>query len=288
MTISGRPLTHHGDGPGAGTRPSPTSWSSWATISATGTSAPTIAGMMGYKTPNIDRMANEGAHLHRLLRPADLHRWSRRFHHRPEPVAYRTSEGRSAGAPKKGCQEKDPTIAGPPRSRKVMSPDSSARTISATATSTCPRCTASTNSSATSTTSMPRTSRSMPIIRRTLPSGLSSAARCDEVCGDRDRNPRRRSSLRALGQAEMRGYRAADQEAHGDYRRGIPRQPRMDFIEHARTRTKSHSSCGLTPSRMHIWTRLKPESQGKTGLGIYPDGMVEHDGHGRRDSRQAR
>jgi arylsulfatase len=30
---------------------------------------------------------------------------------------------------------------------------------------------------------------------------------------------------------------------------------------------------------MHIWTHLKPESEGKTGLGIYPDGMVEHDGH---------
>ncbi|TAH38189.1 MAG: arylsulfatase [Planctomycetota bacterium] len=30
-------------------------------------------------------------------------------------------------------------------------------------------------------------------------------------------------------------------------------------------------------TRMHIWTRLKQESQGKTGLGIYPDGMVEHD-----------
>ena len=29
---------------------------------------------------------------------------------------------------------------------------------------------------------------------------------------------------------------------------------------------------------MHIWTHLKPSSQGKTGLGIYPDGMVEHDG----------
>ena len=28
---------------------------------------------------------------------------------------------------------------------------------------------------------------------------------------------------------------------------------------------------------MHIWTHLKKESQGKTGLGIYPDGMVEHD-----------
>ncbi|MFN0010090.1 MAG: arylsulfatase [Phycisphaerales bacterium] len=32
-------------------------------------------------------------------------------------------------------------------------------------------------------------------------------------------------------------------------------------------------------TRMHIHTHLKKESQGKTGLGIYPDGMVEHDGH---------
>jgi arylsulfatase len=30
-------------------------------------------------------------------------------------------------------------------------------------------------------------------------------------------------------------------------------------------------------TRMHIFTHLKPASQGKTGLGIYPDGMVEHD-----------
>ena len=30
-------------------------------------------------------------------------------------------------------------------------------------------------------------------------------------------------------------------------------------------------------TRMHIWTHLKPESEGKTGLGIYADGMVEHD-----------
>ncbi len=30
-------------------------------------------------------------------------------------------------------------------------------------------------------------------------------------------------------------------------------------------------------TRMHIWTHLQPSSEGKTGLGIYPDGMVEHD-----------
>jgi arylsulfatase A-like enzyme len=32
-------------------------------------------------------------------------------------------------------------------------------------------------------------------------------------------------------------------------------------------------------TRMHIFTHLKAESAGKTGLGIYADGMVEHDGH---------
>ncbi|MBN9015786.1 MAG: arylsulfatase [Rhizobiales bacterium] len=30
-------------------------------------------------------------------------------------------------------------------------------------------------------------------------------------------------------------------------------------------------------TRMHVFTHLKPGSQGKTGLGIYADGMVEHD-----------
>lgn len=32
-------------------------------------------------------------------------------------------------------------------------------------------------------------------------------------------------------------------------------------------------------TRMHVWTHLKPEADGKTGVGLYPDGMVEHDGH---------
>jgi arylsulfatase len=32
-------------------------------------------------------------------------------------------------------------------------------------------------------------------------------------------------------------------------------------------------------SRMHVWTHLRPESAGKTGHGVYADGMVEHDGH---------
>ncbi len=31
-------------------------------------------------------------------------------------------------------------------------------------------------------------------------------------------------------------------------------------------------------TRMHVFTHLKPASVGKTGLGVYADGMVEHDG----------
>ena len=37
--------------------------------------------------------------------------------------------------------------------------------------------------------------------------------------------------------------------------------------------------CYFNSTRMHIFTHLKAESQGKTGLGLYPDGMVETDGH---------
>ena len=30
-------------------------------------------------------------------------------------------------------------------------------------------------------------------------------------------------------------------------------------------------------TRMHVWTHLKQSAQGRTGIGLYPDGMVEHD-----------
>ncbi|XZE56982.1 arylsulfatase [Planctomycetaceae bacterium SH139] len=37
--------------------------------------------------------------------------------------------------------------------------------------------------------------------------------------------------------------------------------------------------CWFNTTRMHIFTHLKEEADGKTGLGIYADGMTEHDGH---------
>jgi arylsulfatase A-like enzyme len=51
----------------------------------------------------------------------------------------------------------------------------------------------------------------------------------------------------------------------------------MDFLERAKKADKPFF-LWWNSTRMHIFTHLKEESAGKTGLGIYADGMVEHDG----------
>jgi arylsulfatase len=51
----------------------------------------------------------------------------------------------------------------------------------------------------------------------------------------------------------------------------------LDFIDRAHAAGKPFF-VWFNPTRMHIWTHLKPESVGKTGVGLYADGMVEHDG----------
>jgi arylsulfatase A-like enzyme len=52
----------------------------------------------------------------------------------------------------------------------------------------------------------------------------------------------------------------------------------IDFMERAKKADKPFF-IWWNSTRMHIFTHLKAASEGKTGLGIYADGMVEHDGH---------
>lgn len=58
-----------------------------------------------------------------------------------------------------------------------------------------------------------------------------------------------------------------------------------EFLDHTIKFIKKNQAAGkpwfawLNTSRMHFYTHLKPESDGVTGLGIFADGMVEHDGH---------
>jgi arylsulfatase A-like enzyme len=72
-----------------------------------------------------------------------------------------------------------------------------------------------------------------------------------------------------------------DEEIHGSAMAFIDRQVKAEkpfFLWYNST-------------RMHVWTRLKKESVGRTGIGLYPDGMVEHDdygGHGAEEDRRPR
>jgi arylsulfatase len=52
----------------------------------------------------------------------------------------------------------------------------------------------------------------------------------------------------------------------------------LKFIDNAE-QSKNPFFVWFNSTRMHVWTRLKPESQGVTGQGLYADGMMEHDGH---------
>ena len=52
----------------------------------------------------------------------------------------------------------------------------------------------------------------------------------------------------------------------------------LDFMDRAKKADKPFF-IWWNSTRMHIFTHLKKESAGKTGLGVYADGMVEHDGH---------
>ncbi|HEV7258890.1 MAG TPA: arylsulfatase [Bosea sp. (in: a-proteobacteria)] len=51
-----------------------------------------------------------------------------------------------------------------------------------------------------------------------------------------------------------------------------------DFIDR-QAKAQKPFFCWFNSTRMHVFTHLKPESLGKTGMGIHADGMVEHDGH---------
>jgi arylsulfatase A-like enzyme len=50
----------------------------------------------------------------------------------------------------------------------------------------------------------------------------------------------------------------------------------IDFIER-QTKADKPFFCWWNSTKMHVWTHLKAGVEGKTGLGVYADGMVEHD-----------
>ena len=162
-------------------------------------------GMMGYRTPNIDRLANEGVGVHRLLRPAELHRRPRRLHHRPEPAAHRAHQGRHARRrprpPPRGPDDRRAAQAARLRDRAVrQEPPRRPRRVPA---------------------HQPRLRR---VLRQPLSPERRGGARAPglpEGPGVQEalRPARRHPQLGAPTGAEDRGHRPAHQQAHGDHRR---------------------------------------------------------------------
>ena len=107
-------------------------------------------GIMGYQTPNIDRIAKEGALFTDSYAQQSCTAGRASFILGQHPFRTGLLTIGMPGSPQ-GIPDWTPTIADLLKHRATP-PASSARTTSATATSTCRRCMASTSSSATSTT----------------------------------------------------------------------------------------------------------------------------------------
>ena len=189
---------------------------------------------MGYRTPNIDRIADEGMRFTDSYGEQSCTAGRVVVHHRPERVPHGPEQGRHARAPTSACRprtRRSPSCS----SRSATRPGSSARTTSATATSSCRRCTASTSSSATSTTSTPRRSPSTPTTRprrtsrsfreRFGPRGVIHCWATDDDDADRDARWGR------VGKQRIEDTGPLTQEAHGDHRRRVRSTHAVDFID---------------------------------------------------------
>ena len=211
-------------------------------------------GMMGYRTPNIDRIANEGMIFTDYY--AEQSCTAGRASFITGQCGFRTGLSK-VGMPgaELGLQGGGHHYRRSAQATRLSPPASSARTTSATATSTCRRCMASTSSSATSTTSMPRRNRRRWTIRTQGVPGLQEEIRA----------PRRAALLGGRrGKPEDREHRAADQEAHGDLRRRV-HGGGQEVHQEAAHDAGEPFFVWFNTSHMHVWTHVKPESRGQSG-----------------------
>ena len=98
-----------------------------------------------------------------------------------------------------------------------------------------------------------------------------------QMQGDRPRRSHRRSALRQDRQADDRGHRRADQEAHGDDRRRD--LGRGDRLHEAPAGGGQAVLLLVQRTRMHLRTHVRAEHRGRYthGDSEYIDGMMEHD-----------
>ncbi len=223
---------------------SPISSSSGATMSALPTSAPTRTALMGYETPNIDRIGREGIKFLHYYGEQSCTAGRAAFLTGQHGIRTGLTKVGFPGAPM-GMSQLDPVDRRPAQEPRLRH-----RTVRQEPRRRSQRIAADRE-------------RLRRVLRQPLSSqrrgragaaGLSEGpglprqvrpARRAQMQGDRPRRSDGRSALRQDRQADDRGYRRADQEAHGDdRRRDFGRGHRLH--EAAAERQASRSSAGST------------------------------------------
>ena len=212
-------------------------------------------GMMGYRTPNIDRIATEGMRVHRFLRGAKLHCGPGSVHRWAERVPQRAVQGWS-GWGDLGWAAEDPTIA------ELLKPlgyatASSARTTSAIANEHLPTMHGFDEffgnlyhlnaEEEPEQFDYPHKDMFPRLHDFALPRGV---LKCKATTEDR---PNRTMQVRDRRQTDHRRHRAADRQADGDRRDDIA-DATLDFVkrQHA-AGTPFFIWCNFT--RMHAHSR---------------------------------
>ncbi len=237
-------------------------------------------GLMGYQTPNIDRLAKEGMMFTDSYGEQSCTAGRSSFITGQSVFRTGLSKVGIPAAHRSACRRR--SSPSPPVSRtRATRPASSARTISAISTTCCRPTTGSTSSSAISITSMPkksrkctttRTEKDFPKFRRGLvPRGVihSWATDKDDPTEAAALGPVGKQKITDTGPLTKKRMETCDDEFVAAAKDFIKRQNDADtpfFV-------------WLNTTHMHLFTHTKNESQGQAGRwqSPYHDTMIDHD-----------
>ncbi|WP_145063943.1 arylsulfatase [Adhaeretor mobilis] len=215
-------------------------------------------GMMGYKTPNIDRIASEGAMFTDWYGQQSCTAGRAAFITGQSPVRTGLTKVGLPGAPE-GMQKEDPTIAGLLKAQGYMTGQFGKNHLG-------------------DRDEMLPTNHGFDEFYGNL-YHLNAEQEPEHPDYPKDPEfkkkfgPRGVISSSADGKIEDTGPLTIKRMETVDVE---VTAKALDFMERA-DKAEKPFFLWWNSTRMHIWTHLKPESKGKTGLGIYADGMVEHD-----------
>ncbi len=231
-------------------------------------------GLMGYRTPNIDRVANEGMLFTDYYARAELHRRPRRRFITGQGVLRTGLTKVGMPGATVGMQAEDPDDRRPLlKAQGYATGQFGKNHLGDRDEHAADRCTASTSSSATSTTSTPRKSR------RTAdyPDPKEFPDFKQERFGPRGVPPPR--TLDGQGRPVDRGHRPADQEADGDDRRRGDRARASPSS--ARRPTAGVPFFVLVQHHPHALPHPRQAGKPRPGRTLavadYHDAMIDHD-----------